>query len=66
MITQEVTFQIKVSNPIDTKTRIQKLQDLAKLPSEDLKLIHELATNKNYLESFKANEGKLRFLAKIM
>lgn len=66
MVTQEVTFQIKVSNPIDTRERIKKLQDLAKLDIADLNLIHELATNENYLKSFKKNEKLLRNLSKVM
>lgn len=66
MVTQEVTFQIKVSNPIDTRERIKKLQDLAKLDIADLNLIHELATNENYLKSFKKNEKLLRNLSNVM
>lgn len=66
MVTQEVTFQIKVSNPIDTRERIKKLQNLAKLDIADLNLIHELATNENYLKSFKKNEKLLRNLSKVM
>lgn len=66
MVTQEVTFQIKVSNPIDTRERIKKLQDLAKLDIDDLNLIHELATNESYLKSFKKNEKLLRNLSKVM
>lgn len=66
MIVQEVTFQIKVSNPIDTKARISKLQDLAKLPQEDLNLIHELATKEKYLKALKKHENTLRGLALVM
>lgn len=66
MVTQEVTFQIKVSNPIDTRERIKKLQNLAKLDIADLNLIHELATNENYLKSFKKNEKLLRNLSNVM
>ncbi len=66
MVTQEVTFQIKVSNAIDTRERIKKLQDLAKLDIADLNLIHELATNENYLKSFKKNEKLLRNLSNVM
>lgn len=63
MITQEVTFQIKVSNPIDTKERIRKLQDLAKLSDADLALIHEIARSEKYLMLLKKNKTKLKMLA---
>lgn len=63
---KQITLEIEALNPIDMQTKINYLNDLAKLNQEDLKLLHELATTPKYLTSLKKNEKMLRGLAKIM
>lgn len=62
---EKISLNIPSLNPIDKQEFQKKLQELASLSCEDLKLIHELATNEKYLKALKKHEKTLRSFAKM-
>ena len=59
----EITIKINTTNPIDAKSRHEKLQDIAFIDDKCLSLFHEIATNEKFRKKFVANEKTLRLFA---
>lgn len=59
----EITIKINTTNPIDAKSRQEKIQDIALIDDKCLSLFHEIATNEKFRKKFVANEKTLRFFA---
>ena len=59
----EITIKINTTNPIDAKSKREKLQDIALIDDKCLALFHEIATNEKLRKKFVANEKTLRFFA---
>lgn len=60
----EIIIKINTTNPIDAKSRHEKLQEIAFVDDKCLALFHEIATNEKFRKKFVANEKTLRLFAK--
>lgn len=59
----EITIKINTTNPIDAKSRREKIQEIALIDDKCLALFHEIATNEKFRKKFVANEKTLRLFA---
>lgn len=59
----EITIKINTTNPIDAKSRQEKLQEIALVDDKCLALFHEIATKEKFRKKFVANEKTLRLFA---